>query len=271
MSPSIYKSLLFPSFILFNLLNLHVAKAQSTELWEEPQQPSDAQFNFGSWEPGPTAAPMGNLELFKRQNSLSVCGFVSGQLSDSITCSTYCGFQTAISAVGCCTSYYSIADNTLLIGCNYYTQCYDSTAVNQCEEACLADNSVLLCTSSNSPSCIQYTFTDIGYSGFGCSTIDTTISVGLNAALPSNSPTSPDFFPTETGSPTETSSSSIIFTSSVTITESRVPPSPTITSGPVTAPQPTIAIHSSVGRVSIDAFVAGVIGAAVLLLILVGI
>lgn len=81
MSPSIYKSVLFPSFILFSLLDLHVAEAQSTVLWEEPQQPSDAQFNFGSWEPGPTAAPMGNLELFKRQNPLSVCGFVSGYIS----------------------------------------------------------------------------------------------------------------------------------------------------------------------------------------------
>jgi hypothetical protein len=85
MSPSIYKSLLFHSFVLFSLLDFHVAEAQSTVLWEEPQQPSDAQFNFGSWEPGPTEAPMGNLEIFKRQNPSTVCGFISGDTSQHIS------------------------------------------------------------------------------------------------------------------------------------------------------------------------------------------
>jgi hypothetical protein len=56
-----------------------VVEAQAT-LWKEPQQPNDTQFDFDPWEQEPAAAPVVNLELFKRQDlvPLSVCGYISG-------------------------------------------------------------------------------------------------------------------------------------------------------------------------------------------------
>jgi hypothetical protein len=65
--------------LIFCLAYLQIAYAW---LWDGPQETSAAPLEIGSWRPEPTEAPLGNLELFKRQNSIgtSVCGYVSGDL-----------------------------------------------------------------------------------------------------------------------------------------------------------------------------------------------
>jgi hypothetical protein len=65
--------------IVLSLFNLKAVTAGS---WKGPQQTNDAPFLDDALQPGPTAAPMGDLELFKRQNApgSSVCGYISGDL-----------------------------------------------------------------------------------------------------------------------------------------------------------------------------------------------
>jgi len=62
------------------LLSLFNFKAVA-EPWNWPEQTSDAHLDH-ALQPGPTAAPMDHLELFKRQNApgSSVCGYISGAL-----------------------------------------------------------------------------------------------------------------------------------------------------------------------------------------------
>jgi hypothetical protein len=54
--------------------------------------------------------------------------------AEPITCAApnFCGFNTYISAFGCCTG----TSGASLVGCQYMTKCYDSTAFNQCGESC---------------------------------------------------------------------------------------------------------------------------------------
>ncbi len=48
--------------------------------WKEPGKTSNAAFVKHALQPVPTVAPIGNLELFRRQNvpGTSVCGYISG-------------------------------------------------------------------------------------------------------------------------------------------------------------------------------------------------
>jgi len=67
--------------MLLWLAHLRLAHAW---LWDGPQQTSNAPPGTATWRLEPTAAPIGDLELFKRQNSIgtSVCSYVSGDLCE---------------------------------------------------------------------------------------------------------------------------------------------------------------------------------------------
>jgi len=51
-------------------------------LWDGPQE--TGTLDIGTWRIEPTGAPMGDLELLKRQSVIgtSTCGYISGELSE---------------------------------------------------------------------------------------------------------------------------------------------------------------------------------------------
>jgi hypothetical protein len=64
------------------LILFQICIAAQATLWNGPQQTADEILGVDIFNPEPTAAPLGDIELFKRQNSpgTSVCGYVSGDL-----------------------------------------------------------------------------------------------------------------------------------------------------------------------------------------------
>jgi hypothetical protein len=64
--------------ILLSLFNFDAVAGD----WNGPERTSDANLLGHTLQPGPTAAPMDHLELFKRQNApgSSVCGYINGAL-----------------------------------------------------------------------------------------------------------------------------------------------------------------------------------------------
>ncbi|KAE9379857.1 hypothetical protein N431DRAFT_448695 [Stipitochalara longipes BDJ] len=247
------------------LVQLQMAHAW---LWDGPQETSTVPLNIGSWILEPTAAPIGDLELFKRQNQLvtSICGYISSELNNPITCPTgYCGFQSALDVVGCCNSYYISTGVTTLTDCGFHTACYDSTAVNQCSGSCLANTNILKCTASTNPFCYKFTYTDIKSSILVCSFTPEVVSVGQLAAA---TPTTPPVTNLPTSQPgasqslpgwVTTSYSGVSFTSA---------PSSPVTASPVSTTASTI---SSGPSTHVGIIAAAAIGAAALAIVIGGV
>ncbi|KAE9362909.1 hypothetical protein N431DRAFT_524846 [Stipitochalara longipes BDJ] len=240
--------------MLFSLAPLGIAHAR---LWNGPQQTTEAPQELGTTIIEPTRAPLGNPALFKRTIDPAVCGYVSGSFGD---------------AVGCCSTLYTSAGLDTLAGCVYHTECYDSTAVNQCSGPCLTNTFVMKCTASANPLYFKFTYTDISSSIFGCSTIKTTISVSLDSTTVRTS--SPISTTTKTPSPTlptlSSSGSPVSHPTWVKTTFAQSPtllPSSPVTVDPASGTAPPV-IKGSSSHVGVIA--ATVIGGTAFILVLIG-
>ncbi|KAI9668925.1 MAG: mediator complex subunit [Trizodia sp. TS-e1964] len=117
------------------------------------------------WTPMPTGM-VPAAQLFKRDSPAYLCGYVDGNPTDSVYCSsTYsCIFNTDIKAVGCCTANQ--------YDCPFYTACYNSADIkaSSCGSSCLSNSYIRKCTFDAYPSCYTYTYQANGYINVGCGT-----------------------------------------------------------------------------------------------------
>ncbi|KAL2044673.1 hypothetical protein N7G274_002447 [Stereocaulon virgatum] len=124
--------------------------------------------------PIPTAAPptfIVQRKILERQ-AVTTCGWVNGIFSSPVTCAAgfSCAQNTINSVHFCCSN---------LNDCTLPTTCLDSTAVNSgCNDACLANASILKCTGVAFPYCYtRYWNESPPLSGFGCAASAFTQSV----------------------------------------------------------------------------------------------
>ncbi|KAF8534508.1 hypothetical protein BDD12DRAFT_809297 [Trichophaea hybrida] len=106
-------------------------------------------------------------ELFERaDNPLSICGYVSGVRSSSVTCpgGRSCFYNSPISAAGCC--YYS---SDTPAACGQYTGCVPSSSLSACTGTCASDGLIIKCSNSAAPYCFTFAFP--GYNNIGCATV----------------------------------------------------------------------------------------------------
>ncbi|CAI6319898.1 unnamed protein product [Periconia digitata] len=129
------------------------------------------------WSPAPTAAPkVGGLELFRRGEGDTVCGFVAGISSESSSCSrsntelhtnrltassltcppgksSICATNTYYGVHGCC-------DPNNVGGCDIPTTCIPSSLMSaSCSDAkCLSNVSIKKCTATEAPECFVWNY-----------------------------------------------------------------------------------------------------------------
>jgi len=98
------------------------------------------QFDFEwGWSPVPTVMPNVFDKLSRRQGIApnATCGFFPND--GVLTCNNglYCGFNSGYYAAGCCSGYELVGLVYSLTSCDFFTTCYDSTAVAaNCDLAC---------------------------------------------------------------------------------------------------------------------------------------
>ncbi|KAF1952487.1 hypothetical protein CC80DRAFT_538174 [Byssothecium circinans] len=111
------------------------------------------------WSPAPTKAPnVGILELFRRaEESDTICGFVSGVSTSSLTCdpgkSSVCATNTYYGVHGCC-------DPKNMSACTIPTTCIPSSLMTaSCSDAkCSSDPLTLKCSGTAAPECYRWDF-----------------------------------------------------------------------------------------------------------------
>ncbi|ORY11842.1 hypothetical protein BCR34DRAFT_614393 [Clohesyomyces aquaticus] len=135
--------------------------------------PVAKKFAADGWTPKPTSAPI--LELFRRQEDPSFCGYLNGDPENPIQCSIgSCMYNKAYSWFGCCTG-------TKVSDCDIQTACVESASYSRClsDSSCANDQLATACLKSSRPYCVGlYTvITGETYGHFACGATDTTYEV----------------------------------------------------------------------------------------------
>ncbi|KAF2478167.1 uncharacterized protein BDR25DRAFT_338811 [Lindgomyces ingoldianus] len=136
--------------------------------------PSIKGFSADGWSPKPTGGPI--MELFRRQEDPSFCGYLEGDAEAPISCDvgSSCMYNKAFSWFGCCTG-------TAITDCEVATACVESTKVSDCLKvsSCANDPLAIGCTRSAAPFCMQlYTVVSgATYGHFACGATDVTAEV----------------------------------------------------------------------------------------------
>ncbi|PVH98996.1 hypothetical protein DM02DRAFT_22594 [Periconia macrospinosa] len=125
--------------------------------WALPE-PTLAIPAVDGWSPAPTAAPkVGGFELFPRAEGDTVCGFISGLSTSSLTCppgkSSICATNTYFGVHGCC-------DPGNIENCDIPTTCVPSSLMPaSCSDAkCSSNALVKKCTATEAPECFVWNF-----------------------------------------------------------------------------------------------------------------
>ncbi|ORY65167.1 uncharacterized protein BCR38DRAFT_457396 [Pseudomassariella vexata] len=169
----------------------------TTEGHALPRQTKTAEYyelNVSAWQPLPTEAPISPLELLRRQEENTICGYLGGDSALPATCSagSHCVLDSDNGVVGCCPN-----GGTCTTG--VFTGCVDYNSGAQTE----ANPYVYTCQGSDV--CYKNEF-DGGYFQYGCGTAsDLATTVQTTASGITNSLTLDRSSVALTGSPTSLS------------------------------------------------------------------
>ncbi|KAI1319958.1 hypothetical protein F5Y16DRAFT_390451 [Xylariaceae sp. FL0255] len=150
----------------------------SVNVWLPVQTPFGfAHMPESNIAPLPTAQPFPNSlesrQVIDTTSLTSVCGYISGIKSNSVTCpkGSYCGFQEALGAIGCCASYHTtLSTQVVLESCNYHLACLgaDDISEGNCDDTCMSNDLILKCTESSASFCATYSFSGWGINSYVC-------------------------------------------------------------------------------------------------------
>ncbi|KAA8907979.1 hypothetical protein FN846DRAFT_946216 [Sphaerosporella brunnea] len=206
---------------MFGLLAIVSCVVAASALpWDGPE-PTPAELESSlelGWNPLPTEAPYHPIfgaqtspahpkNLFQRDLSNQLCGYVNGDRFNPFTCiGTLLTCQQVNSHnIGCC----YVPPGSTSLACIYQTACVASAEFNTtCNSACVQNSQIAKCTESTAPYCGVYT-DGSGLSIFGCNYVKTTASLELampTVTLPTASSTTSSS--ATTTSPTSPPSSS---------------------------------------------------------------
>ncbi|KAK5661203.1 hypothetical protein OQA88_11094 [Cercophora sp. LCS_1] len=235
MRPDFFQRLPPPTAILllssiFELTSAHVLHMPRQTPAPTTTIPSNA-LNVQSWYLVATPAPRNPFDLFRRQDTNTICGYIGGNSALPATCSagSHCVVDNDHNVIGCC------PDGAATCTSGVYTACVDANSPSEA----IANHLVYTC--SGSDVCYKNVF-DGGHSQFGCGTasdLATTVlatASGITSSLTRSTIGSTSSTSSSTRSTTSSSSSSSSSSTSSTSTTRGGPPG--AGGGPTNRPGP---------------------------------